>query len=165
MLPIADDRILIVGRTQAGRILSSPTNRQGIDAVISIGDVTEQPPAGFRYVSRRLRLIFEDEVSAATGGPSLEDISSIIDFGRTIDFQKNRVLIHCQAGISRSSAAAVIVLAAVFGAPMIREIANFLRRVYPNCSPNQLMLRLADIQLDTGGALQRAWPDSSKVER
>lgn len=160
MLPIEDDRIVIASRTQAARILCSTTQRPAIHAVISIGGADDRPPAGLGSFWPRLRLVFEDEVLPVQGGPTADHVARIIAFSRTVDLRENRVLIHCHAGISRSSAAAVIVLAVALDVAMATEIAEYLRRVHPHCVPNRLMLQLADELLETGGALERALYDS-----
>jgi len=157
VLSVADNQIVITGRTGAGRILSSPTKRQGFVYLVSIGSLEEPPPAGFRNVQRRLRLLFEDELTQQLGGASREHVEALVDFGREVDFSKGRLLVHCQAGISRSSAAAVIILATTLGAGEAMHIAAHLRRLYPQCRPNRLMLQLADDVLSTGGVLQQAW--------
>ena len=162
MLTIADDRILITSRTEAGRILSSPSKREGIKYLISIGTGTELPPAGFRNVQRRLRLLFEDELTPELGGPTHHDVHGLILFARRIELSSGRLLVHCQAGVSRSAAAAVIVLATTLGPGYEGDIAAFLRRVYPHCRPNRLMLKLADEILKTDGLLERVWATPSE---
>ena len=106
MLGIADDRILITSRSEAGRILSSRVERQGIAYVVSIGTKDEALPSGFRNVERRVRLVFDDEVTSQLGGPARHDVESLVRFARGVDLSQGRLLVHCQAGISRSAAAA-----------------------------------------------------------
>ena len=154
---IADDRILITGRSEAGRILSSSSETQSIAYVVSIGAVTETPPAGFRNVRHRLRLVFEDAVAKQLGGPARHDVESLVAFAREIDLSKGRLLVHCQAGVSRSAAAASIILATTLGSGHETEIAEFLGRLFPHCRPNRLMLALAGEVLNTGDALEKAW--------
>lgn len=63
------------------------------------------------------------------------------------------MLIHCFAGISRSTAAAYI-LACHFGAPGQEDsIANTLRRASPAATPNNLMVALADDLLNRDGRM------------
>jgi predicted protein tyrosine phosphatase len=157
VLSLADDRIVIASRTEAGHILSSPTKRRGIRYVVSIGTASDPPPAGLRNVTHRLRLLFEDESLPGRGGPMEDDVRRLIGFSRTVDLSIGRLLIHCQAGISRSAAAAAIMLTVSAGPGNEDEIVEFLRRAYPACHPNLLMLHLADELLQTGGALVKAW--------
>ena len=155
--PLAEDAILVTGRSEAGRILSSPSKRSGIRYVISIGSADEPPPAGLTFVTTRLRLLFEDEVSEARGGPTEEDVRRIIAFSARVDLATGRLLVHCQAGVSRSAAAATIVLAAQLGAGCERELAAFMRRRFPLCRPNARMLAVADDLLQREGALMEPW--------
>jgi len=157
MLEVADDRIIIASRTEAARILSSPSKRQGIGYVVSIGSASELPPAGLRNVSQRLRLLFEDECEINGLGPTEHDVRLLINFAHKIDLSAGRLLVHCQAGISRSAAAAAIVLATVVGPGSELAAAELLHRLYPACRPNRLMLQLAGEALGTGSALTNAW--------
>ena len=154
MLP--DDAIVIADRSTAGSILCSPRKRQGLAYVVSIGGPQERPPAGFRQVDDRLRLVFEDEASEAEGGPSPEDVDRLIHFARHVDLAKGRVLVHCQAGVSRSSAAAAILLAVVLGPNREQDAVQHVLKSHPPARPNVRMLELADAALGTGGALVRA---------
>jgi hypothetical protein len=107
------DAVVITGRIEAGRILCSRRRRAGIRHLISIGARTDPPPAGYRNVTHRLQLIFEDELTAELGGPTPDDVERLIDFARRVDLSSGRLLVQCQAGISRSAAAAAIVLRVV----------------------------------------------------
>jgi predicted protein tyrosine phosphatase len=66
------------------------------------------------------------------------------------------LLIHCWFGISRSTAAAFIVLCAADPARPEREIALALRDAAPEASPNRLMVALADVRLGRGGRMTEA---------
>jgi hypothetical protein len=98
------DTIVIADRSTAGKILCSARRRSGIGYLVSIGGAREREPAGFRHAPDRLRLVFEDAVTLEDGGPSLRDIGQLIHFARRVDLGRGRVLVHCQSGISRSSA-------------------------------------------------------------
>lgn len=66
------------------------------------------------------------------------------------------MLVHCWFGISRSTAAAFILLCAAEPARSEAEIAQALRRASPEASPNRLMVALADERLRRGGQMCRA---------
>jgi predicted protein tyrosine phosphatase len=156
MNPVPEDAVVVVGRTGAGKILCSPRRRAGFAYLVSIGGPQEREPAGFLHVPNRLRLVFEDAATQEDGGASRTDVEQLVRFARRIDFQRGRLLVHCQAGISRSSAAAIIVLATVLGPGHEHEAVSWIRRTQPQARPNQRMIWLADQVLDTGGALVRA---------
>ena len=154
---MVDDRdVTITGRTAAGEILCSPARCADFAYLISIGGPAEREVAGFQNVRVRLRLTFEDASSQADGGASREDVERLIHFARQIDFTKGRLLVHCQAGISRSSAAAVIALAVLGGPGRERDAVAHVRRVHPAARPNIRMIELADAILEADGALLQA---------
>jgi predicted protein tyrosine phosphatase len=66
------------------------------------------------------------------------------------------VLVHCEAGISRSTAAVVILAATLLGPGQEPEAVKIARRAVPEARPNRLMVRLADEELARNGALERA---------
>lgn len=153
MNPAPDKAVFIADRSAAGRILCSPRKRAEFAYLISIGAPEEREPAGFRNIGRRVRLVFEDAPTEAEGGPSRKEIERLIQFARGVDFTRGRLLVHCQAGISRSSAAAMIVLAAIFGPGREAEAVALIHRSHPQSRPNRRMLELADELLDAEGRL------------
>ena len=83
--------------------------------------------------------------------PTADHVAQIINFARAWD-GRGRVLVHCMAGVSRSSAAGLILLAARHPGRE-REIARLMRERGPWMNPNPLMIRLADDTLHRDGAL------------
>lgn len=133
--------LTITDRTGAGRILMS----EPVDVLISIGD-DDRTPAGFHRARRRLRLVFDDitcesmaSIMASYVPPTEADVRQIADFARQIK-DGDRVLIHCAAGISRSTAAAAIVLMER-GAAEDEALAE-VKRIRPCARPNELMLAI-----------------------
>lgn len=66
------------------------------------------------------------------------------------------LLIHCFAGVSRSTAAAYILACARRPAGEEAALAAFLRGACPEATPNALMVALADDRLARGGAMRHA---------
>lgn len=66
------------------------------------------------------------------------------------------MLLHCHAGISRSTAAAYAMACQNTGPGQEEALAKFLRAASPEATPNRLMVALADELLDRGGAMVRA---------
>lgn len=112
-------------------------------------------PTGFSDLApHHLELRFND-ISAPRDGlvtPSPTDIRSILDFGRSADI----LLVHCWAGVSRSTAAAYILACQQAGPEHAPNIASKLRAAAPYATPNPLMVAIADQRLDGSGAMQRA---------
>ena len=148
----------------AGAILSSPERRAGIAYLVSIGGPLERPPAGIGNVPARLRLVFDDVHDEVTG-PSRDDVERLVSFAREVDLSKGCVLVHCQAGIGRSSAAALVILSVVLGAGHEREATEYVLRHNPRALPNRRLLEFADVVLGDGSGLWEAWtataPDRS----
>lgn len=102
---------------------------------------------------RRLHLVFHDIIEARDGliAPSGEMISAMLDFGRACA-RETPLLIHCWAGISRSSAAAYI-LSCDRHPGRESELATALRARAPFVTPNRLMVALADDLLGRKGMM------------
>jgi len=141
--------LIITSRQLAGKILNNPNHH--IDFLISIGDPDRDPPSGFFYIRKenKLHLQFWDirYYTKEPNIPSVEHVQKIIDFTRDtirpacIDYPTTPVvLIHCEAGISRSAAIAEIVLEEL-GLTEQEAISEVLR-VRPQARPNQYLLSL-----------------------
>jgi len=102
---------------------------------------------------RHLRLAFHDIIEPVPGltPPDRDMMQAVLDFGRNTLHQRT-LLIHCWAGISRSSAAA-FAIACDRNPGFERDIAVELRRRSPSATPNQLMVRLADDLLQRCGRM------------
>ncbi len=131
--------LTITDRRTAGKLLYS----EHWDHLISLG---QNKPGGVNKPKRVLRLTFDDieeesiaSIMAGYVPPSDEDIRRIVDFARHIK-AGDRVLLHCAQGISRSTAAAMIVLM-VHGMTHF-DALNEVRRIRPCARPNTLMLAI-----------------------
>jgi predicted protein tyrosine phosphatase len=105
---------------------------------------------------RHVRLAFHDiaEPIAGLTAPDRDIMQAVLDFGRSSEHQR-ALLIHCWAGISRSSAAA-FVIACDRNSGFERDIAIELRRRSSSATPNRLMVRLADDLLQRDGRMVEA---------
>ena len=105
---------------------------------------------------RHLRLAFHDIAEPMPGltAPDRDLMQAVLDFGRDVGEQR-ALLIHCWAGISRSSAAA-FAIACDRNPGFERDIATELRRRAPSATPNRLMVRLADDLLQRDGRMIEA---------
>jgi predicted protein tyrosine phosphatase len=110
-------------------------------------------PAGIE-AERHLRLAVNDvaETRDSEAPPAEAHIEKLLAFGRawTADAP---ILVHCWAGISRSTAAAYILLCDRHGSGTETEIAKALRYRAPHACPNPLMIRLADAMLERDGRM------------
>jgi predicted protein tyrosine phosphatase len=147
-----DGAALVVGpgRRAAGLIaLHRPSH-----VVACFAPGQEQPGPGTG--AEQLKLCFHDLAEARAGftAPDTALIGRLLDFTRRW-IGAHPLLIHCWAGISRSSAAAYIV-ACDRNPGCERAIAADLRRRAPFATPNPLMVRLADDMLARQGRMVAA---------
>jgi predicted protein tyrosine phosphatase len=84
--------------------------------------------------------------------PSADHAHAILEFGRNIP-SGSRVLIHCWAGVSRSTAAAFI-LACLHLSP--EEAMSLILNLRPGAMPNRLIVRFSDKILGAGGRMVAA---------
>jgi predicted protein tyrosine phosphatase len=102
---------------------------------------------------RRLSLTFHDIIEASPDyiAPDRAGVEAILRFARD-ETRAAPLLIHCWAGISRSSAAAFII-ACDANPEREQVIASELRRRAPFVTPNRLMVSLADDLLGRHGCM------------
>lgn len=87
--------------------------------------------------------------------PSSDHVARILDFG----FRWKRetpLVIHCFAGISRSTAAAYAIAAALQPGRDEEELARQLRQCAPSATPNPLIVAHADALLGRNGRMSAA---------
>lgn len=81
--------------------------------IISIGDIRDDAPTCFTtfHPSKRLRLVMDDvyTIEGFENPPSYQHIKILIQFIKSIP-DNCSLLIHCAAGISRSTAVGLIVM-------------------------------------------------------
>ena len=106
---------------------------------------------------RHLRLSMNDIAEPRDGlvVPSEDHVATLIRFAEDWD-QKAPLLIHCWAGISRSTAGAFVVLCALNPRADEHSLARALRRASPTAYPNRRIVALADNVLDRGGRMSAA---------
>lgn len=112
-------------------------------------------PDGFR--AKRLNLVFNDIVEPRDGlvMPDANHVRQLLDFAR-LWTRKASLLIHCYAGISRSTAAAYILANALDPASDETALAKQLRALSPSATPNIRLVSLADAILEREGRMVRA---------
>jgi predicted protein tyrosine phosphatase len=97
---------------------------------------------------RHVRLHLDDISQPMAGyvAPDAQHVASLVDFARAWN-GTGPMVIHCWAGISRSTAAAFITLCALNPDVPEELIARRLRKASPTAYPNRLMIRLGDAAL------------------
>jgi predicted protein tyrosine phosphatase len=132
---------------------------RGVTHVLSILDPEWPEPSAFQAFDPHFHamLRFHDAIEADPGVllPQKADVEAILTFGRDAG-DAERVLIHCHAGISRSTAAALMVLAQAHPHEGEDAIAERLIEIRPQAWPNSRMIAFADELLDRQGRLTAA---------
>lgn len=109
------------------------------------------------FCTQRLCVTFNDIVEPRDELvlPSEAHIEQLLDFARNWD-QSRPLLIHCYAGISRSTACAYIVALALN--PHLKEtlLAQKLRQLSASATPNMRLISLADAILERKGRMEAA---------
>jgi predicted protein tyrosine phosphatase len=139
-------RIADVAEASGARTLVTLINR----------DIPVDRPAAI--APERHLLVSISDVSAEMDGQILageEHVANLIDFVRDWD-REDPLLIHCFAGVSRSTAAAFIAACALSPHLNEEEIAQKLRQASPTATPNARLVELADKILGREGRMVAA---------
>lgn len=99
-----------------------------------------------------------DDIAAPIDGmvpPSEEHVQQLVDFAARWD-RAQPLVVHCFAGISRSTAAAFITACALAPERDEAELAVRLRRASPTASPNPRLVALGDRFLGRDGRMVKA---------
>lgn len=115
-----------------------------------------ETPAGFEP-ARHLRLGMNDvgDPALGTDPPTAGHIRTLLEFAQDWD-GKAPLVVHCWAGVSRSTAAAFILMCERQSPGRERALASALRLRAPHASPNRLMVRFADAVLNRNGRMVEA---------
>lgn len=147
-------KIEVASRPEAADILSSPDLCAEVTCLVSIGHGQDPLPAGYENARRKLRLLIADVTT--DDGATQEDVRQIIELAESLRLDTGKVLIHCEAGVSRSTAAALIMHACWLGPGNEREAMDRVRTQRPVAMPNRRMVALADQLLERRGRLVKA---------
>jgi predicted protein tyrosine phosphatase len=143
---------------------------QNLSHLISIRDPDVKTPymAHYGILPNILPLVFEDIIDETPNssnpdyysGPKEKHIVEIIYYAGKIEKEikrgKNIILgINCYAGISRSTAAAYIVLCVLAGMGKEKECFEEVLKIRDCAIPNIIMAKLADKLLDRKGELAK----------
>lgn len=115
-----------------------------------------ETPAGIDP-ARHLRLAVNDVAEAwgAEVPPEPRHVAELVAFGRAWTAE-GPLLVHCWAGISRSTAAAFILLCDRLGPGTEQAVAQALRARAPHAFPNPLLVAHADALLAREGRMVAA---------
>jgi predicted protein tyrosine phosphatase len=122
--------------------------------VVSLLSPSMTPPTLPVGQDRHLRLTLHDIEAPAEGfvAPQAHHVEELINFAGAWG-REQPLLIHCFAGISRSTAAAYTVMCALAGDGAEERLARELRTHSPQATPNRRIVALADDLLSRRGRM------------
>lgn len=131
----------------------------GVTHVLSILDPDWPEPEAFLKFDphRRLELRFHDIIAPQPHliFPDPEHVTQLLAFGRDVaeGGATAHLLVHCHAGVSRSTAATALLFAQADPSRSAGAIFDDVARLRPRAWPNLRLLELGDRALGRGGAL------------
>jgi predicted protein tyrosine phosphatase len=135
--------------------ITEATGARSMVTLINRNTIVSRPAA--IAADRHLHVAISD-ICEAMDGHILADethVHRLIDFVRTWD-RAEPIVIHCYAGVSRSTAAAYITACALKSGADEAAIAQQLRRASPTATPNAHLVALADRILGRDGRMNAA---------
>ena len=107
-------------------------------------------------INQRLRLRFHDVIESQPGwiAPERWDVELLLAFSRDLTVARQaHLLVHCHAGVSRSTAAATLVMAQTCPDRPADDLLQEVVRLRPRAWPNLRILELGDEILGRGGEI------------
>lgn len=133
----------------------SATGASHVLTLINVGTPLERPAS---IAVENHAVIGVSDIAAAREGhvlPAEEHVAAILDFVRGWS-REQPLVIHCYAGISRSTAAAYIAACALAPERDEDQVADALRAASPSATPNRLFVEIADRLLGRSGRMVAA---------
>ena len=135
----------------------------GVSHVLSILDPDWPVPEAFGAFGEheRLELRFHDviEDDAGMDPPQPGHVTRLLAFGRDLLAEPApdaHLLVHCHAGVSRSTASMILIVAQAQPERSAASIAQEILRLRPQAWPNLRLIEIGDAQLGRGGEIVRA---------
>ena len=135
----------------------------GASHVLSILDPDWPVPQAFGAFGEheKLELRFHDVIEEDAGmvAPSEDDVARLLAFGRDLMAEPRNdahLLVHCHAGISRSTASMALILAQALPVVSAHEVMREIVRIRPKAWPNLRIIEIGDSMLSRNGELVAA---------
>lgn len=135
--------------------LEETTRLTGASHVMTLIKNTSMAPTPHGIAAERhLKLDFADIVEPREGEvpPGREHVESIISFAKGWD-RSAPMVVHCFAGVSRSTAGAFISACLLMPERDELELANLIRMASPTATPNSRLIGFADEMMGRRGRM------------
>ncbi|MBS7671748.1 protein-tyrosine phosphatase family protein [Croceicoccus gelatinilyticus] len=143
------------GAIAVGSFTQARKHHKSYDAVLTLEDPGQRDGLRVRD-GEQLILNFED-CDDASLGYKVATWANMIEALRFCRLHSNgSLLIHCQAGVGRSAAVALMLIAHRLGRGHEEQAVADLLAIRPEATPNLVAIDLADRILGTGGSLLSA---------
>lgn len=168
-IPVQNQQQLIVCSLAAVPAVVSATAAKGLVSVLDPELIPETPNT--IAPDRHFKLAIDDIEAPHPGlkHAELRHVDALCQFARnwSASFERHgqnalprdkagSIVIHCYAGVSRSSAAAYVMLCALNPEVSELTIANYMRSRSKTASPNRLIVSLGDQVLGRNGRMNKA---------
>ncbi len=149
------------GLTVCGIEELSDHGTTGATHVLSILDPDHPVPEAFGTFGEhvKLELRFHDDIDPLPGriAPQPGDVARLLAFGRDLQREPGaHLLVHCHAGISRSTAAMTLILAQALPDEAAAAVLARVHAIREKAWPNLLMIEMGDAALGRAGSLVAA---------
>jgi len=138
-------------------------NAAGVSHVLSILDPEWPVPEAFGGFGEheKLELRFHDVIEDVErlNGPREAHVGQLLRFGRSLIAEPPahaHLLVHCHAGVSRSTASMTLILAEALPERPASEILDEVLRIRDKAWPNLHIVEMGDAMLGRGGTLVAA---------
>ncbi len=116
-------------------------------------------PRDFK-IENWLRMNFDDHLDKYTpGGPTRWHVTKALSWAKDLP-EDAILLVHCEAGISRSSSMALSILVQQKGNDQLEACWKHIQEIRPQACPNPVICEYADDELGLGGALAKIGKDA-----
>jgi predicted protein tyrosine phosphatase len=154
-MPLMPFEISICGIEELG-----PFEQRGVTHLVSVLDPDYPEPESLALLSptHRLQLRFHDVIDIKPGEilVELEHIRQVLEFGKNLPLTDGHLLVHCHAGISRSTAFTILLVAQALPEVSSADIVAEIVRVRDRAWPNLRIIELGDELLGRKGTLVAA---------
>ncbi|MDE2365166.1 MAG: dual specificity protein phosphatase family protein [Hyphomicrobiales bacterium] len=135
--------------------IATASNARSLVTLINVGTPVARPAC--IAADRHLFISMSDVTTPMQGhiAPAQDHVAALLDFVRAWD-RAHPVLIHCWAGVSRSTAAAFVAACALAPQRDEAEIAEAIRAASPTATPNARFVAVADDMLRRDGRMNAA---------